>query len=774
MSRRIFLLSDDAAFRQLRAAGMSDEILIDGEQAGIGDVASTGDFVIVRRDPAVLIPQTQTDEDVDAEPQLDVEHRDELFASLLGSVVCHLVVLENEPGQVKTGQDAVVLKNGTSINHLKKWYKAFQRQVARRVEYRQHEYKHVLILVAADDIPNKHLAALQAVLQGENGKRTIDICYVMLRRLNWASRHVCHSRYVWPLSVSRLLTYLLATNEEVGVTENHGGETTTVAWRGMDLVPEIPASLLEDHCARRMREAYETIFEEREGSPHFDTKAFEPDEHLPKEQLKEQPLAAYDSWYTYRCASAVANLAKPQRWTAQLIENGRQFSARLGGRVVADDAESWKEVGRCWRNVHDTPAFLSVALSHPQVAKGPDVDSEMKQLVDDFGELSDLLRSREAAIDNAEQCAIVLEEAQRGFVNPVIRLILAASAAMFVFYAAVMLFYHLLSPISAEGFAGPLKSVEVWTVALMVAAAGVAGAALAALVPLYLEHRAGTKAVETFRNDLLTEIDRQTIKRDWACQQLLSNGYVFWMRARAASAMRRLTMLLKRVHTMVQRELLTRNPVELPADAYDDFAELEHSGAPRQIHQRQQQQQEYAEQTRISYETDAFCPDEKALDSLVKSRVSAFVDGWRDLSRKHDRAAAGNLPARVWVHMLRDFRDRFLAVISDELYRQAVVQLTADRHGDWTSKLRDVINQDYDYYLSCPVTAAEVEQESRQTRLLLRPELEPDLGTGLQGITIDKPEMMQTLPVLGLLFDQVPIQLGEGEDGMIRATVYET
>jgi len=88
--------------------------------------------------------------------------------------------------------------------------------------------------------------------------------------------------------------------------------------------------------------------------------------------------------------------------------------------------------------------------------------------------------------------------------------------------------------------------------------------------------------------------------------------------------------------------------------------------------------------------------------------------------------------------------------------------------------LRDVVNQDYDYYLSCPVTAAEVEQESRQTRLLLRPELEPDLGTGLQGITIDKPEMMQTLPVLGLLFDQVPIQLGEGEDGMIRATVYET
>ena len=57
--------------------------------------------------------------------------------------------------------------------------------------------------------------------------------------------------------------------------------------------------------------------------------------------------------------------------------------------------------------------------------------------------------------------------------------------------------------------------------------------------------------------------------------------------------------------------------------------------------------------------------------------------------------------------------------------------------------------------------------------LLLRRELQADeLGSTLQGVNVDNVPLMDSLPMFGLLFDEMRIELKEG-DKYIRAVAYE-
>jgi hypothetical protein len=761
MPRKLFLLADDRAFRQLRAAGLSDELLVDGGKLDQRQASEPKNGYIERRDPADLIPRSVNDsDDEDSEP-LDVEQRDQLFANLLGSVVCHLVVLENDPKTAKS--DEVVLKNSALIKQLERWYNKFHEEVAQRVDFRQYEYRHVLILVCADEVPHKHLASLHGLLDGNGEGRSIDACYVMLRRLNWGAQHVCHSRYVWPISVARLLIYLMATQHDSLPHAQRTDATPVLAWRGIELVPDIPSSVIDEHFQRRLAKIHDRLFATTTKSrgATWNEDAFDPDPDLPKAELKQPHIESYGYWQAYDSQRALDEVESADRWEGPLRANGARFATTVGRALLADESQGAQQLSRVWRQLHGDPTILRSALDQRGIVRGPDVETGLGKMVDDFGSLAVMTQEREEAIQDARECSGLIEEAQLGFVERSVRAILTATVAIFVSYASIMIFGDLFSNWEAP---------ETWITPLVVAGAGIFGALLAAIVPFLMERRAGERAVRTFSDDILVDIDKRMIRRDWACQQLMEDGHRFWAKSRAASAARRLRLLMRRLKAMVDGELHLADPVVEVRD--DDGQDL----ASETVRQRRgrRQQQEFQEQTRIRQEINAFVIDDDALDQLTESRIEQFIQLWSGLCRDHDRQLAGNMPAQFWLPELRDFRELLRAAVTEHIYGQAIRQLVGDHDRTWMSGLQDFLNQDYSYYMSCPVTASDMDRRHRAIRLLLRTDLqEEEVGQELQDINVDFNKVMDTQPSFGLLFDEVPVKLGEGNDGYVRAIPYE-
>ena len=755
MPAKLLLLADADALSQLRAAGMSDQLLVEGEQLRSGESEPVDGAFIERRDPAALVPAETDDQDA-LEVRADVERRDKLFARLLGSVVCHLVVLENESSAHRPGHESVVLENASPLRQLNEWYKQFGAEVGNRVGYRQDEYRHILILVCAEEIPNKYAAHLARLFEKGGDKPLIHASYVMLRRLNWGSAGVCHSRHAWPLSVSRLLVYLMATGAD-GVTRlPSGADTVTLAWRAIELVPDIAPRLIEDHFRKRLDQAYDQLFgsSAKADVSDWDAEAFDPDPLVEKQQLPAKTSSWRGDWHTFKARAAVGDTAAPKRWEEQLRANGQRFAASMAQSQLSEDPESWQQIGRIWGKVHTFPASLPSALGERRIVAGPDASGALQRLMDDFDKLRDVLRQRDAAIDNAEKCAELLEQAQMGYVELGRRFLLACVSAGIVAYASIVVFHSLLGS---------------WTAPLLVASFGLLGALAALAVPYLIERRAGKRAVESFHDEILADVESRTINQDWHCQELVAGGHRFWAKSRAASAARRLRDLLRRLHGMIQRELVTREPVV----DFRDEGKLEELGAssesPEQA--RRDQQREYLRRTRVRQELGSYMPDEDALDRIMKDRVERFRALWRRLCHDHDGNFAGNMPASVWIPELRNSYDGFRAAVSGEIHRQAIEQLAHDRSHSWDDELQAFLNQPYDYYLSCPVTSEHVSQRLRTRRLLLRTALQ-GVGQSLQDVTVDYSEVMNSLPLFGLLFDEMPIRLGAGEK-YLEAVEYE-
>lgn len=336
-------------------------------------------------------------------------------------------------------------------------------------------------------------------------------------------------------------------------------------------------------------------------------------------------------------------------------------------------------------------------------------------------------------------------------------MILACFAAGFVIYASMILMLSLLGS---------------WGAALTVSTFGAAGAVLAACLPHLWESFAGKRATSSFCEDVLTELDQRMIDRDFACQELVANGHRFWAKSRAASASRRLRELLRRFDAMIQQEMGAGNTAGEPqGNRFDEFRKT----GPREERRRRRQRDEFLRSTRVEHEFQAFRPEEDALEKERDHCVEQFRQTWQALCRKYDRNAAGNMPAHVWIPELRAFHEGFQLAINDELCRQAIGQMGEDHNQQWSAELRSFLNQSYDYYMSCPITSSESSEDRRMMRLFLQKGMEGEgFGQDPERLTVDYVDLMDDLPMFGLLFDETPVTLGEGPDGNIEAVVYDT
>lgn len=757
MARKLYLLADDQAMVKLRAVGMSEELLVDGTHDAPPDGSAPQRDYIQRLDPRDLTPHARPAEAAEDSPAVDVEHRDELFAGLLGSLVCHLVVLENDAGERDT-----VLTDSAPVERLRTWYEQFQQEVELRVGYRQSDYRHVLVIVCAEDVPHEYLEPLLAQLSGPDSP--VEVCYVMLRRLNWAQQNVCHARYVWPISVARLLLYLMTTK---GQLQPRGG-TTLMAWRAIEIVPDIPASVIDEQYRKTLDIIYKRLFtdfaDHRQRSV-WDEDSFDPDPHIDKEELTVPEPPHVRQWQTFDSRRATDDAESPARWDEALSENGGRFATSIGRAVLDDDSPAWRQVAKVWGSVHGEPSVLPAALQQRGIVHGPDVDRSFQELLDEFQSLITMIRERDAAIADARGCAEAIAQAQRGYIDRSVRVMLAATVGVIVSYASIVLFGYLLSLTVSDLWARPLD----WLTPLAVAGSGVLGVALAVVVPLVMENIAGKRAVGTFTDDILPDLDQRMIRRDWASQKLIENGHRFWAKARAASAARRLRLLLRRLMTMVDFELRTTDSA---APSPEDDAHLYNHTARRR--RQIQQQREFQQQSRIRQATPTVDVDGEALSHLSDTWLENFRRLWMELCQSHDRQRAGTMPAQIWIPRLRAFCEQLHAAVAERIHSDAVRNLIAAQDEQWKRALGVFLNQDYSYYLSCPVTATDVDADGRSMRLLLRSELAHQDDGRLQDVVVDHHPVIDGQPLLGLLFDEAPVQLGAGSDGHVRVMPHET
>jgi len=331
--QRLLLLADEVCFEDIKKyGGLPPGILCDVDEDG----PAPSERHIVRRDPALLIPDARHPASGDGAPDavsqraLDEEGRDELFAELLGTTVCHLVVLGNARDGRAEISDKTTIGGPTCLEDLVEWYKAFQKEVG-RVRHRRHEYQHILILVCTDDLRADDLPCIKALTEADGEHAYFHRCYVMLKKLELGRQDVCFSRYVWPSAVGRLLLRLL-DDESYGIR----GGACAYAWRAFELSPGFDRSIVDEQYVRALGLANQRLCEAgADVDPEWRHEVLHPREkRLQVEELGEKEIPTARYWHRFGVREESAAVTSEDRWSGELTDAGESFGGQLAEAAI--------------------------------------------------------------------------------------------------------------------------------------------------------------------------------------------------------------------------------------------------------------------------------------------------------------------------------------------------------------------------------------------------------------------------------------------------------
>lgn len=756
MPHKLLLLADDWSFRELRRhGGLPEESLVDGE---LGESASQGmdkharEGQIIRRNPYRLIPCRGGGA---APDELDEEGKDILFAELLGSTVCHLVVLENAPEVVEglSGTEEVVLQGPSTLPSLLEWYRRFNAEAEERVLRRSTEFRHVLVLVCAEDLRAGEFDALARLIgQSEEEKNTFcDRCYVMLRKLELGQSDVLLARYVWPMGVRRLLVKLL----EDSVTPGAYGPRAW-AWRARELNPNLDESFVQGQFIHSMEEAFKTLTQatqvslSEEGKDSFRPAKWEPEAI----SLPEKPFPTVGLWETYPVKEQAEAVSNPDRWQNELADAGAKFGTHLSRLVAQKNVPAADEAARVWSAVHSDPRNVFGGLTTPEL-RGPDMMGQSDQLNGFWREICGCDEEKSRLEESLSGCVQVMEEAQRGFVEVGFRLVFAFAATLLVAYVTI----SLLLSLQPDGW---------WIAAPISISLSLAAAIMAVLVPWGLERFRGDQAIKTYIG-FLGHIDNKILDRHRLCQNSIAAASNFWQKLRANAASDRLRLLLRRVKSMLEKELQPEPPsVQLSGD--ESTTETE----SRRDHRRRQQRALFNKRMTLGCEMVFTERDlnKEDLRRKTKELIQDFLCATWPRFCEVDKANSGHLPAHRLVPLLRDFCEKFREAIAGEVNKQAIDAIRDQRNSgvdDWKQEITHLEEQYH--YMSCPLSGEEVNPQSVHSVLLVRRDF-LDKFSGIESTSdrraVREAQCLSKLPIVGYFYTECPLQFSCSPDGFIK------
>jgi hypothetical protein len=822
--RKLILLTDHGAFAEFRkSSGLPPDCIEDAldrvRRRADDERGVARDFRIKHVDPSILVP-------IDPEAEVAAEHaqqqtpngvvmediRDEIFGELLTCTVCHLVVLENELEAVQglSGQERVVLQDDSRLQALRRWYERFTEEAIRRVgEKRVNEYRHYLILVCAEEIPERFFESFQALVKPVDGhvqaSPLIKNVYVMLRKLEIGEEHVLHSRYVWPMYVGRLCTQLLY---EAGSTPRSQPCNAQV-WRCLEIAAELDKTAVESILADAVRRAYETTQEnvfvdtnrEPKRSITFTVPAVDP----VGSTVSVAPRSYGGSWDAFPAAS-ICREAEARRGRAEVEEqpgsdvtldqavassaaalrdvlNAHMLGFSKG--TVTDDDEGARTyfnrqnaavpfLEQLWAAVHDHPKHTKLDIELPAVSRSLAVlDSEYREVCQKDAD-------REKQSGELDSCVEEFDLAAKGFVplwpstGSVGRFFLALSVALFAAYAGYTITASLLRFWAAAGLKPSHRIFDGHVAPLVVGLSGVAGAFAAALLGWGLERFRGSKAVCELNTQFST-LASVDLERHNCCVRLLRRASQFWDALRLLGVGLAQSRLLRRTRSILKQKLHPQSVLAEESDGLDPIDPMEGSGgelSPMRLDEwKQLEHDQFSEASTIVLDIDTPIK-ESEIRTVVDKQLSGFLDRWRELCRDCDAQFTGRLPAMQLVPFLDGFVRSLETDVRNEIRTLCVGKVSRDakalakRLGQERALRRGGTEQ-YHYFVSCQVPQG----ASYRRSYLLHPQWDQRIRDAIDDIQNPRrmdPPIDQT--VVAYVFDIGNASFGVGSNGLVVAT----
>lgn len=775
---------------------------------------------IVRVDPTAFTPRGANGQGT-AYSQNERERFEELFAGLQGNVLCHVAVLDSLADPGTEGYEGK--HPPRRLRELKEWYEQFEASARRHVGAKHmHGYVHILVLVVCDPIGPEEKEDFLYFAQ--SGKRTglISRTYVMLRKLEIGRNRALHARYVWPFYLARLMSLFQMTLPELRhVVSQESEKYSARVWRFFEYVPEPPPNGFLDELQAAYTLAYDTLL----ASADKERGAIRPrlrlssslaavdglvDQHRRLELEPVVPGANEGQWNDFEAEYTFQHAANPGRWRPRMAEKARESLLDLGIAQLqtspgntGDPSETAVQRGprrrntdvnrngiqEVWSKIHEHPkhAFARVEVVTPSgssesESKSGETNGEeeslttrscrlagerwqkVREVEEEFARYLEELHSNGRQFDKARTANVGLQW------RLVLGIVGAVPVALFAFHltrATLMLSAAVSSGRPPGYFWGPA----------FVALAGAVGSVCAAVLPWWLHKRRGEQA----RRKLvaaLGSIDLQAEACHVEALRLLKSGADSWLNMRTEGVAGRLRALLRRLGTMLNRELFPGHVMvsiresieedEIPLDD-DDAESLYRESTEEERDSRQRRQRRVLRgRTRIPIPRTFMATQDLAMEPIEKAiakEAGNFLFKWREEVGQWDRDAYGRIPARKLVPMLRDYRERLEEFFYSEAGAQRIQSLQGHELIGWLRQsVSEIELQHFSYFMSCVVP-----QGSKFYGVFyLQPEwydrVHSELGVD---ISIRKfPDNMRK-DLFGLIFEEgiAEFDLSEGEEG---------
>ena len=734
-----------------------------------------------------------------ADSVLDARDQAELLSSLEDGTICYLAVLDRscyaEADAESTGEPAgqaapepAAEANGeaatqppgpprTFAQHVA-WYRRFRDEVRRLARSRAGYLRHVLILVCYHDPPNHLLQDFQRLVAGAGDDRLFDLSYVMLEELEPGSGPDSrfYAEYVWSDCLTGLLLKLL--------TEDHrpGHRATEVyAWRSYLLVPELNAEESDRFAAARLDQLRQRLFGDTSSDQSWQSARlcqFQP----PPVPVKRVPVTApadeeyaAGNWLETSAPDQLLRVQDGRWWQNRLQAAGREAGVLLGQRTIGEELPANQESEVVWRSIHQDPRLVAAALCNRDLMRGPPVADHLDTITRRWEQILEADRQRDDLIRDAQACADHLEQAKEAYVGLSWRLAAAVAVTLFVGYLAMSLCWWLTND---------------WAAAASVAAAAALGAVLCGLFTLDREQAAGRRGKRAMEQQF-DAIDRKMLEKHEHCQEAVAEAHGFWHALRCRAAADRLRYALQRVQHVLEREL--QFSPQAPVDAAGADAAAEQASGPSPLAdeasaatRRTRQRQFYRGANRLVQ--PASLADlqggnsEQWFEEFVEDQADRFcAELWTPLCRRSDGpAAAGNVPAQLLVPALRQFRGRFQAELLN-LVRFSIMRETKPNDWrKWGGQLRQILEyQQFFELVSVRLAGHQTASDAARPGPVLR--LRPGVPLAVLRDAVASPRFprevatsppLESLPLAGFLFQQFPVQFGDGSEGCVVVAPY--
>lgn len=766
MAGNLLLLADNDAYAQLNRYGhLAEPLLINAALDRLLTAVESKEPRIVRCAPDALHPDTPAVDDV-----LGRRGRAEVFNALQGSLIVYLAVIENATDLIPD-EETLAGESGTStakVAHQRRsleehvhWYERFRDELRLCARDREDHFRHALILICGDNPPASELAHFNRLVAGEGDQKLFDIAYVMQEELEPGPGSYFNSCHVWPLAVGRLAVKLLHDP-----FEQPARKTQARAWRCLELAPAIDDDVRRKVTDRQFERLRQTLLEDPVAHDGIDATNF-------KEQFKPVPVAAsgvelsrqqdenVEGWLDFNVREVIAVADDHQQWQAVLSKAGGEFSSRLSDHLLKESA-AWSEIRRVWSAVHADPRHIREVLEQDPVPAAA-LSEQYNEITKRWQGIMARDSDRRERLAAAEEAGTVFEAAQGGFLSFSERMIVVGVITLLIGYVSLQLLATWTGPIAAM--------------------AGAAGAFLAAFVTWDREQAAGQRARESF-DDLVKDVDQAMQDRHDDCQSSVRSADLFWQQLRSNAAAVRLRQLLRRLQNILDHEGRFK---QKPLDMDDDKAPADSTQAASQPQfqdsQARRQRGRYLQRSIIEQKVDLqeLSKNEQiaAIDQLVDKRLIEFRDDiWSAFCQESDPQRAGNLPACDLIPMLRDFVERFEHDLLGMLHRQAIQRIDGQGCEQWVSGMRSTLEyKSYFELMSCRILSHQTEASRYRAQLFLRDDFQHrELTSQLGGALVAEPvvisSLLSSLPTVGLLFHEMPVQFDAGPDGRIQVVEY--